>query len=396
VSASVTSSERTSIEEAVRSGFETLLGVGNPGENDDFFDLGGDSLIALSLLLHIEELTGMTLPVTAIYDAPTIARLTDRLMHAGGPGCAGAPGRDTNLVDLRPGDGNQPPLFLLHGLGGSVMVLRDLARQIGGNRPVWGLEAQGLDGRAQPLDDVHAMADNALAMIRTVAPHGPYLIAGYSFGGTVALEVARRLDDAGEKIALLAMLDTWPDPSTWRRSVKLRTMLRQMKVYFSLTVWSRLIRREFGKLRGRTPAGIAMRLLRGAVRAVTIPTDIMGTAWVYDIAGKAPQANDFLLPLDRGAVTAANYKTIDAVTTAARHAFYSYRPAPYAGDLLVLHATQRQVVPYSPKAVWGHLVGSLSVIELPTDHQALVRGAAKATAERLTLAIDAALAKLPS
>ncbi len=390
MSASVTSLQRTSIEEAVRSGFETLLGVENPSDSDDFFDLGGDSLIALSLLLHIEELTGQTLPVTAIYDAPTIAKLTDRLIAGGGPE------RDANLVELRPGNSGEPPLFLLHGLGGSVMVLRDLARQIGGDRPVWGIEAQGLDGCKPPLEDVHAMAEDALAKIRVVAPHGPYLLAGYSFGGTVALEIARRLGDAGEKIALLAMLDTWPHPSAWRRTVKLRAMLRQMNVYFSVTVWSRLIRHEFGKLRGRTPAGVALRLLRGAVRAVTIPTDILGTAWVYDIAGKAPRANDSLLPLDRGAVTAANYETIDAVTTAARRAFAAYRPAPYTGDLLVLHATQHQVVPYSPKAVWGHLVGSLSVVELPTDHQALVRGAAKATAERLTLAIDAALAKLRS
>jgi thioesterase domain-containing protein len=237
------------------------------------------------------------------------------------------------------------------------------------------------------------MAEDAMARIRLVAPHGPYLIAGYSFGGTVALETARRLREAGETVALLAMLDTWPHPRTWRRSVKLRAMLRQVNVYFSVDVWSRLIRREFAMLRGRTPAGIALRLLRGAVRAATIPTDIMGTAWVYDVAGRAPRANDSLLPQDRGAVSAANYETIDAVTTAAKRAFQSYRPTPYPGDVLVLHATQRQVVPYSPEAVWGHLVGSLRVVELPTDHQALVRGEAKATAACLNRAIDAALAK---
>jgi thioesterase domain-containing protein/acyl carrier protein len=387
MSATVTSPARSTIEEAVRSGFETLLGVENPSDTDDFFELGGDSLVALSLLLHIEERTGHTLPVTVIYDAPTIGKLTDRLMQGA------APERDANLVELRAGDSQEPPLFLLHGLGGSVMVLRDLARQIGGSRAVWGLEAQGLDGSKPPLEDVHAMAEDALAKIRTVAPHGPYLLAGYSFGGTVALEIARRLTAAGETVALLAMLDTWPHPSTWRRSVKLRAMLRQMNVYFSITLWRRLMWREFGKLRGRSPAGIAMRLMRGAVRAMTIPTDIMGTAWVYDVAGKAPRANDLLMPLDRGAVSAINYETIEAVTTAARRAFQAYRPAPYAGSLLVLHATQRQVVPYNPRAVWGHLVGALSVIDVPTDHQALVRSEARATAACLTQAIDAALPK---
>ncbi len=372
----------------MRSGFETLLGVDNPGDDDDFFDLGGDSLVALSLLLHVEEAVGLTLPITAIYDATTIAKLTDRLIAGGGV-------RDTTLVELRAARGRQTaaPLFLLHGLGGSVMVMRDLARQIGGNRAVWGIEALGLDGSCAPLEDVHEMAKDAVRRIRAVAPNGPYLLAGYSFGGLVALEIARLLDGQGEKIGLLAMLDTFPHPSTWKRSVRIRAVFQQIGIYFSYKVWYRLVKREFTKLRGRSPLAIAGRLCRGAVRAVTLPTDIMGTAWVYDLADRAPRPAELLRPLDRGAVPAASYDTIEAVTAAARRAFESYTPKPYRGHLLVVHATLQQVVPFTPRALWGHLAGRLSVIDVETDHQALVRGHAKITAAHLTRAIEAGAAE---
>jgi len=391
MSASVAVPLRDAVTDAVRSGFELLLGVDNPGDDDDFFDLGGDSLVALSLLLHIEEAVGLTLPMTSIYDATTIAKLTDRLIEGGG-------GRDSRMVELRPAKGRNagPPLFLLHGLGGSVMVLRDLARAIGGNRAVWGIEAQGLDGAAPPLDDVHAMAADAVKRIRAIAPTGPYLLAGYSFGGLIALEIAQRLQAEGQAIGLLAMLDTFAHPSTWTRSVRFRAFLKQIDIYFSFKVWYRLIRREFGRMKGRSPLAIAGRLLRGSVRAVTLPTDIMGTAWVYDLADRAPRPAELLMPLDRNAVPAASYDTIEAVTSAARQAFNTYKPMRYQGDLLVLHATLDQVVPFEPQALWGHLVQRLTVIDVETDHQALVRGAARITAGHLTKAIEAELAKTPT
>jgi acetoacetyl-CoA synthetase len=378
---------RDIVHDIVREAFETALGISGASDEDDFFDLGGDSLMALSFLMHIEDQLGQALPITALYDTTTIAALTDRLLH-------GFPGRsDRTLVELRPAQTPHPgvPLFMLHGLGGSVMVLRDLAKSLGGRRAVWGIEAPGLDGQTAPLASVSAMAEDAIGRIKRVAARGPYLLAGYSFGGLIALEIARRLRADGEQVALLAMLDTFPHPRTWRPSVRLRAFLRQVNVYFSLTVWTRLVKREIGKLRGHSAWQITRRLARGAMRAVTLPADVMGTAWVYDVAGRAPRPEDMLPPLDRGAMTAANYETIEQVTNAAKCAFAEYRPAPYDGDLLVLHATERQIVPFDPRAVWAHLVRNLTVIDLPTDHQALVRGAARATAAELTRAIAASL-----
>jgi acyl carrier protein len=374
---------RLNILLAVKDAFTNVLDADNPSEESDFFELGGDSLMALELFLAIEDATGHTLPITTIYDASTVGKLTDRLLA----GAAG--GRSTCLVDLRPAKSRQsgPPLFLLHGMGGSVMILRDLARRIGGTRAVWGIEAQGMDGLAEPLDRVEAMAAAHIADIRAVAPHGPYLLAGYSFGGLVAFEMARQLVQAGDEVALLALLDTFPHPSTWRFSSRMRALYLQAGVYASPKLWAGLTRRHFAKLQTRSPLAAALHLGRGVVRAVTLPLDVMRTAWVHDFAGRATVHRDVLTALDSPAVAATTYENIT------RRAFKAYVPHFYPGRLVMFRATGQTSIPFEPQAIWGRLAQDLVVRDALTDHQALVRGAAGATAAQLTAAIDDALAR---
>jgi thioesterase domain-containing protein/acyl carrier protein len=381
-------SVRSTILQAVKNAFTAEFGVEDPSDDDDFFELGGDSMIALSLFLNIEDATGYTLPLTAIYDASTVARLTDRLLSK-------QTGRNTCLVELRPAKSRNagPPLFLLHGMGGSVMILRDLAQRIGGTRAVWGIEAQGMDGAAPPLDRIEEMAEAHIADLRAVAPRGPYLLAGYSFGGLVAFEMARQFVQAGEEVALLALLDTFPHPGTWRLSCRLRAFSLQAGIYASPKLWAGLAKRHFGKLQSRSPLAAAEHLARGIARAVTLPLDIMRTAWVHDFAGRASIHRDMLTALDAPAIAATAYENIDRVTTAARSAFKTYVPTFYPGRLVVFRATGQQAIPFEPKALWGHLVQDLVVREALTDHQTLVRGDAAATAAQLTAAIDEALAR---
>jgi thioesterase domain-containing protein len=101
------------------------------------------------------------------------------------------------------------PFFCIHGAGGNVLNFRDLARRLGPDQPFYGLQAQGVDGKQAPLDRVEDMADLYLAEIRRVQPHGPYLLGGYSGGGVVAYEIAQRLRQEGERVGLLAFLDTF-------------------------------------------------------------------------------------------------------------------------------------------------------------------------------------------
>jgi thioesterase domain-containing protein len=106
-------------------------------------------------------------------------------------------------------DGAATPLFCIHGLGGHVASFLPLAEGLVESRPVYGLQAQGLGPGQQPHDRIEAMADFYLREIRQAQPHGPYLLAGWSMGGLTAMEVAERLQAAGEEVALVAMLDSY-------------------------------------------------------------------------------------------------------------------------------------------------------------------------------------------
>jgi thioesterase domain-containing protein len=201
--------------------------------------------------------------------------------------------------------------------------------------------------------------------------------------------------EAGEEVAMLAMLDTFPHPGTWPLASRLRAIRIQASVYFVPKIWLDLARRHFAKLQSRSPLAALRHLGRGVWRAVTLPTDIMRTAWVHDFAGRASVHQDMLQAYDSQAIGAANYNAIDRVTSAARIAFRTYRPGKYPGRLVVLRATGQQSVPFEPSAIWGHLVNEIIVMEAETDHQTLVRGEAATTAAQLTAAIDAALSERP-
>ena len=180
--------------------WESLLHVKPVGIHDDFFELGGHSLLAVQFVLEVEKTYGQRLPFAALLQSRTVAELADLI-------------RSENwtphwncLVPIRPG-GSRTPLFLVHAAGGNVIVYDDLARHLGEDQPVYGLQAQGLDGQ-QPLHgSIEEMAEAYRKEIQELQPHGPYMLGGYCMGGTVALEIARQLCEQDEEVALVALLD---------------------------------------------------------------------------------------------------------------------------------------------------------------------------------------------
>src|SRR6476646_9771129 len=180
----------------------------------DFFDLGGDSLLALTLFLEIERATGRHLPITAIYDARTIREQVMLLKEDELPDFS-------PLVLVKPGDCGAP-LFVFHGIGGTVVEFAELGPLIDVSGPVYAVQAQGVDGTRPPLRSVDDMADLYCRAIREKQPRGPYWLCGYSFGGVIAVEVARRLRDVGEEIGLLFLIDAYAHPVTWPRITLLK------------------------------------------------------------------------------------------------------------------------------------------------------------------------------
>ncbi|QEU97848.1 non-ribosomal peptide synthetase [Streptomyces kanamyceticus] len=182
--------------------FSEVLGV-PVGADDGFFDRGGHSLLATRLVSRVKAVFGVELGVRALFEASTPAALARRLD-------SDTSGDALNvLLPLRT-TGTLPPLFCVHPAAGISWPYAGLLAHVAPDRPVYGLQTRGLTGAEPPAHTIDEMADDYLAHIRAVQPSGPYSLLGWSFGGLVAHAVATRLEKAGERVELLALLDSFP------------------------------------------------------------------------------------------------------------------------------------------------------------------------------------------
>ncbi len=196
---------RNDIERKLVRIWSDVLGHNRVGIHDDYFELGGHSLQAVRLFAQIKSVFGKDLPLSTLFQRPTIARMAVLIEHEF------ETERWAPLVTLQP-KGDKPPFFCVHGIGGEVLLFAALARQMAPDQPMFGLQAVGLNYRDQPDSNVETMAERYLEAIRTVRPKGPYALGGFSSGGFIAFEMAQRLHAAGERVAILAIFDTGPAP----------------------------------------------------------------------------------------------------------------------------------------------------------------------------------------
>nr|WP_156003783.1 non-ribosomal peptide synthetase [Streptomonospora sp. PA3] len=198
--------------------FAEVLGAPFAGADDDFFDLGGHSMLLVRLRSRIEAETGAAVRIADLFANPTPAALAAHLASRGtrpgrtvAPGASGEPG----VVALR-ASGDGPPLFCLHPAGGLSLAFVGLRRHLGPEVPILGVDAPPPDTAGAPT--LAGLAPVYAERIRRACPHGPYRLAGWSFGGTLAQAVAAELADAGHEVELLALLDAYPAPWHARRA----------------------------------------------------------------------------------------------------------------------------------------------------------------------------------
>jgi amino acid adenylation domain-containing protein len=201
-----------------------VLGLEHVGRDDNFFALGGHSLLAARLIARIRHTFKVDLSLRRLFERPTLMAVADFIDHiqtgneevdlsVGNNSAANTSPVPTplqlapHLITLQP-EGVRRPLFLVHPLAGLAFPYYELALHLGPDQPVYGLQSIGIAGEASPLIQIEAMAEHYLAAIRQVQPDGPYQLAGWSFGGTIALEMAQQLQKGGESVALLAIIDT--------------------------------------------------------------------------------------------------------------------------------------------------------------------------------------------
>jgi thioesterase domain-containing protein/acyl carrier protein len=180
--------------------WEEILNVHPVLIDDDFFELGGNSLVAVQLMARIRQVFQRDLPLAILFQSSTILKLGHVLRQEMEPGSL------SPLVAIQP-QGNRPPLFCVHGLGGEVLSYYELARSLGLEQPVYGLQAPPpADVGVEPIS-LAAAAATYIAAIRAVQAQGPYHLTGYSYGAVVAFEMAQQLRQQEEEVALIALID---------------------------------------------------------------------------------------------------------------------------------------------------------------------------------------------
>jgi amino acid adenylation domain-containing protein len=220
------SAPQTQAEKLLATIWTDLLEVREIGINDNFFEAGGHSLLAVRLFAQIEKRFGKCLPLATLFQAPTIAQLATILEKDREKDLKA---QWSSLVAINPVEpardtDSPPPFFCVHALGGNVLEYYDLAHYLGKAQPFYGLQSAGLNGKHAPHTRVEDMAAHYIKEMRELQPAGPYFIGGRSLGGMIAFEMARQLRAQGHEVGLLALLDTYPsgyakllkDQNTWR------------------------------------------------------------------------------------------------------------------------------------------------------------------------------------
>jgi len=298
-------------------------------QDDNFFDLGGDSLLAVELFAEIERVCGREMAPVTIYCAPTISALAAVLDEPTAP-------RFPPLLQLKAGS-DEPPIFLAHGLAGTAMDFYQLVKYVQTQRPIYGMQAKGTDGVEEPFESVEDLAQYHLAAIKEIQPHGPYFLVGYSLGGLVTLEMAQRLVAQGEKVALLAMLETYPHPRflSLRQRVRLAIRLARHRA----TTVSRLPIRD-----------ALSYIIRPSERRLYITRDSSGNG-----PGPVPAG-------------AANTPTMQRARESAYRSLTKYRPRFYNGTIKFVKAETLTDFPDNPAAIWSGLADRFHAESVPGDH----------------------------
>ena len=191
---------RNDLERQLVDIWEELLEYTPISVTDNFFDLGGHSILAVRLMFRIQKLIGRQVPLAILFDGATIESLAQALQQQ-------EQASWSSLVPVQP-RGSRRPFFCVHAHGGGAIAYYELAQHLHPEQPFYGLQARGLDGQQEPHTNIPDMAAHYIEVMREIQPEGPYLIGGHSFGGLVAFEMANQLQSQGHEIGLLAIIDT--------------------------------------------------------------------------------------------------------------------------------------------------------------------------------------------
>jgi thioesterase domain-containing protein/acyl carrier protein len=327
----------TPAEERLLAIWEQVLEISGLGVDDDYFELGGDSLVALILFGEIETAFGQALPISTLLDCATVRQLARRL-EAGAAPAAELPtalpfmqrreAARRPLIAIRP-EGSLPPLFFTHTILGDVVFVRQFLPYIPREQPLYAIQARGLEGEDAPHTAFDDMAADFVSLIRRVQPVGPYYLAGLCDGSLTAVEMARILRAAGEEVAFIGLIDPRTNP-----------------VEVPWLYWTQ-------------PDAPATRLWRWCIRRALHLRRRVGP-----LIGIHPPAETVLAPL-QGAEMERRHL---AIRTGMTQALRVYRPRPYAGAVTIFASRDRIGRVQDRKPGWSALAQQWTLHPIAAAH----------------------------
>jgi amino acid adenylation domain-containing protein len=341
---------RSPTEHQIAAIWEELFGVSPIGARDNFFDLGGDSLLAAEFVAMAEQTCGSVLSPLVLLEAPTVADLAIAMTRA-------ESGFKELLTTLR-ASGQRAPIFFLHNDAGRGLYTHALARCLDPDHPFHAVHLHGLDELASPVT-AEAIAANRIQAMRAVQRHGPYVLGGHCNGGLIALEMARQLHEAGEHVDLVVMVDTRAPSRGFRTLRRVSNVLNPLHRRFD-RVWERIdwsIRYYQGLLRilARASARTQMDYIGHKLLALARP--------FTSVQDGPPARNGRSLDqLVRRDFTESSR----VLRRAVRH----YVPPRYAGSVVLFRA--EQLPAFQPDLGWARLLPRFDVFVIPGDHHTCI------------------------
>jgi len=365
---------RDPIETDLSKLWSELLRIERVGIHDNFFDVGGHSLLAIQLISRLRQAFGTAMPVRTLFDSPTIAQLAVRIEESRRGKIAATPADEMTWTYLVPiqRSGTKKPLFLVPGGGGGeeeFLVYARLARLVGDDFPFYGLQASGWDGQREPHTRVEQMAADYIEEIRSFQPNGPYHLAGECVGGIVAYEMGRQLLEQGHEVALLLLLDT-PRPTTSRyvRHCVVKS-LRTMKYSWQECVTERLAI-HWKALKHLTPRERPAYFLDKALKSTVAVAYALHLKTAPDPEGKSEVR-----------------RHVRRVRAGYPRSLLRYKPKPYPGRVTLITNQERHR--RDPTQGWSGLVtGGIDPVPVPGTHWSYIRADAKMTAAHLRMCLE--------
>ncbi len=335
---------RTEIENKLAKIWEDVLKVPRIGIDENFFEIGGHSMLAVTLMVKIEKELGTRLPLSVLFDHSNIeemAKLLDKKEDQVSWG---------SLVPIR-SKGSKKPLYLVHGAGLNLLLYTTIVAHLDPDQPVFGLQAKGLDGVDEPLYTIEGIAAYYNAEIMKVDKSGSYALAGFSMGGQLAYEMARQLVEAGQKVSFLGVFDTVSENASDMHIPFLKRYYLRMDRLFHQVFW---ITGTFLKLPVNKKLEFAKAKYKSIKQKITKDDYKLKPEGVS--VGKQSELPKYLHKVHK-----ANYIALE-----------KYILPPYPGRLHLFRATDQKFYIKDPVCYgWDEFVDEVVILHIPGEHSTI-------------------------